>query len=208
MPPRPGARDELRDSLSRPGSERYRRSLLRPNALLLLPRLSTLSLACLLAAGGAAGVERAAAQVPLPEPGAVYSNGSVSLGHDVVVSVAEINELAVSSDALTLTVESGASAQDATTTYGVTTNGAGRKITVALSLPYATGLSLSVEAVAPAGATATARVLGTTALDLVTGLTRIATPGLALTYTATADAGVSPNGSGETRTVTFTLTDG
>ena len=161
---------------------------------------------CLLVGGGAADV--CAAQVPLPEPGARYGDGSAALGHDVVVSVSEINELSLSSDAVTLTVGTGSSVQDATTTYGVTTNGAGKKVTVALSLDYASGVSLSVASTAPAGATATARVLGTTAQDLLTRITRVAVAGLTLTYTADADAGAAPNAAGETRTVTYTITDG
>ena len=169
------------------------------------PPRPALLVALLLCGGGAAD-----AQVPLPGAVPPSTNRTAAVGHDVVVSVSEINELSLSSAAVTLAVGGGAAAQDATTTFGVTTNGAGKKITAALSLPYADGVALAVVAAAPAGATSTPRVLGTTAQDLVVGLARVAAPGLTVTYTATAEPGAQPTAAagGETRTVTFTLTDG
>lgn len=163
----------------------------------------------------AAPLPRAArAQVPLPEPGPASTGQQAALGQDVVVSVSEVNELSVSAVAVTLAVTATGSGEtttgDASTTFGVTTNGTGRKITGALSAPYAAGVSLSVELEAPPDAVATARVLGASAQDLLTGLTRTAASGLTVTYTATAEADAAPNAAsgGETRVVTLTLTDG
>ena len=158
----------------------------------------------------------ATAQVPLPEPGQAFGSGGGVIGHDVVVSVSPIYELAVSASDVTLTIggaEAGGSliaAESAGTTYAVTTNGTGQKITGALSAPFADGVDLEVALGAPGGAASTPRTLGTTAQDLVTGLTRLVADGLAVTYTATADVTVPPNAAtgGETRTITFTITDG
>ena len=160
----------------------------------------------------AAGAPRpAGAQVPLPEPGTRYSSSVAVLSQDVVVSVSAINEIALSLADVTLTVAASgggtAQAQDATTTYGITTNGSGKKITGVLSAPYADGVTLGVALQAPTGATATGHVLGTAPVDLVVGVARVAASDLSVTYTATADATATP-GPGETRTVTFTLTDG
>lgn len=158
-------------------------------------------------------VPGAQAQVPLPEAGALHGSLSAALGQDVIVSVSEINELAVSATTTTISVSGvvpggpSANETDATTTYGITTNGASKKITAALSALYSTGIDLAVELAAPSGATSTARTLGTAALDVVTNLTRVAEGTLTVTYTATVASNVPPNGAGETRTVTFTLTD-
>ncbi len=69
-------------------------------------------------------------------------------------------------------------------------------------------MTLTVDLAAPSGATsAGAQPLGTTAVDLVTSLTRVAQGGLGVTYTlsATAAAGVVAS---TTRTVTYTITGG
>jgi hypothetical protein len=70
------------------------------------------------------------------------------------------------------------------------------------------GVTLSVNLAAPTGATsAGAQALGTTAVDVVTGITKIAQGTLGVTYTlsATASAGVV---SSTSRTVTYTITGG
>ncbi len=159
--------------------------------------------------GPATGVR---AQVPLPEPGLQQSIGSASLAQDVVVSVSEINAFQVADGAVTLTVDAAVAGQgipavQTGTTYGLTTNGTGKKITAALSNEYAAGLTLALSLAAPAGAASTPRTLSTTAQDVVTGLSQIAASALAVTYTVSATLAAAPNAGGETRTVTFTLTD-
>lgn len=141
--------------------------------------------------------------------------GAAALSQDVVVSVSEINVLSMSAGAVTLTIDGAVpgqapgDAQDAGTTYGITTNGTGKKITAALSNPYASGLSLSLSLTAPAGAASTQRTLGPIAQDLVTGLSQVAASDLTITYTASATLEAVPNvgSGGETHTVTFTLVD-
>jgi hypothetical protein len=72
----------------------------------------------------------------------------------------------------------------------------------------AAGLTLSSNLSAPAGGTsAGSQSLSTVAVDLVTGITKLAQGSLGVTYTlsATAAAGVV---SSATRTVTYTITGG
>jgi len=71
-----------------------------------------------------------------------------------------------------------------------------------------TGVTLSATLGAPSGATsAGAKPLGTTAVDLVSGISKLNASGLALSYQldATAAAGVVASTS---RVVTFTITGG
>jgi hypothetical protein len=125
-----------------------------------------------------------------------------------------INQIAISAPSVSLAVSSATaggtpqSTPNATTTWAVTTNQTGAKVTAALSSAMPTGLTLSVGLAAPAGATsAGAQALGTTAVDLVTGLTKLNQSGLTVTYTlaATAAAGVVAPAS---RVVTYTITGG
>ena len=93
-------------------------------------------------------------------------------------------------------------------TWAVTTNQTGAKITASIGSNMPAGLTLSVDLAAPAGATsAGAQSLSTTAVDLVTTITRLAQSSLGVTYTltATAAAGVV---SSTSRTVTYTITGG
>ena len=99
------------------------------------------------------------------------------------------------------------SANDATATWAVTTNQSNAKITASINSAMPAGLTLSVALGAPAGSTAIGSSLGTTAVDLVTGITKLAQNALAVTYTldATPAAGVVAS---TTRTVTYTITGG
>lgn len=99
------------------------------------------------------------------------------------------------------------SATSTGSTWAVTTNQTGAKITASINSNMTAGLTLSATLGAPTGATsAGAKSLSTTAVDLVTGITKLAESGLAITYTldATAAAGVTSG----TRTVTYTITGG
>ena len=127
----------------------------------------------------------------------------------VTVTIREINELSLDG-APSLLVESttaGSEPDDATAegTYNVTTNETGRKITGSLDAPLPGGLVLKVNLAAPPGATSGGDVaLTSTAVDLVTGITRQFKSGGAITYTLQARmaAGVVPP---TTRVVTLTI---
>jgi hypothetical protein len=93
-------------------------------------------------------------------------------------------------------------------TWAVTTNQTGAKITASIASNMPAGLTLSATMGAPAGATSAGiKSLSTTAVDMVTTITKLAASGLALTYQldATAAAGVVTS---TTRVVTFTITGG
>lgn len=132
-------------------------------------------------------------------------------------SVAAINELDITAASVTLAVSTataGAQPSQATasTTYGITTNEASKKITCNLDTAMATGLTLKVTAAAPTGATSAGAVdiSAATALapaTLVTGITKVAASGLALSFTldATVAAGVVAS---STKTLTMTIVAG
>jgi DNA-binding response OmpR family regulator len=92
--------------------------------------------------------------------------------------------------------------------WAVTTNQTGAKITASLASAMPAGLTLSATMAAPAGATSAGlQPLGTTAVDMVTTITKLSAPGLALSYRLDASpaAGVV---SSTSRVVTFTITGG
>lgn len=93
-------------------------------------------------------------------------------------------------------------------TWAVTTNQSNAKITASLNAALPANVSLTVSLSGPTGATSAGpQPLGTTSVDLVTGITRVAESALGATYTlsATAAAGVVAS---TTRTVTYTITGG
>ena len=94
-------------------------------------------------------------------------------------------------------------------TWAVTTNQSNAKITASIPTAMPTGVTLSANMGAPAGSGSSAGYLslGTTAVDLVTGITKLNETGLSLSYKldATSAAGVL---SSTTRVVTFTITGG
>ena len=100
------------------------------------------------------------------------------------------------------------SATSAGNTWAVTTNQTGAKITASIPVAMPAGLTLSANLAAPAGGTSAGLLpIGTVAVDLVTGITKVFAAGLSLTYQldATAAAGVVPS---STRVVTYTITGG
>ena len=130
----------------------------------------------------------------------------------VTFQVNAINQISVSgSPSLlinTATAGSAPTSATAAASWAVTTNQTGAKITASLNSAMPAGLTLSVDMTAPTGATgAGATALGTTAVDVVTGITKLAQGALGVTYTldATPAAGVVAS---TTRTVTFTITGG
>ena len=128
-------------------------------------------------------------------------------------SVAAINQLALSGNTVTLNIVSAAAgsnptqATDNASTWAVTTNQSGAKISASLNSDMPSGLTLQVSLGAPAGASSVGAVtLSSASADLVTGVSQGAASGLAMNYTldATPTAGVTSG----TRTVTYTITGG
>lgn len=132
----------------------------------------------------------------------------------VSFEVQAINQLAVSGNPGALTISAATagnaptSVSNSSTTWALTTNETSRKVTASIDQAMPANVTLSVALGAPSGAaSAGTKVLGTTAVDLVTGASTVNQGTLSITYTlaATAAAGVVPSGS---RTVTFTLVAG
>jgi hypothetical protein len=138
---------------------------------------------------------------------------------DVTVVVEDVSALTVSGDpgtiTLTPTTASTVTGTDNTTTYSVATNGDNtnqKKITAQLDQIYATGIDLAVNLTAPSGNSSAASSAGSVTLtaapqDLVSNIYGLDENSLGIAYTASATFSANPNGAGETRTVTFTLTD-
>jgi hypothetical protein len=132
----------------------------------------------------------------------------------VTFAVSAINEISVSGNpgAMTVSAATAGSAPTAvsnsSTTYAVTTNETGRKITAEIDEAMPSGVTLTVALAAPTDASSAGVVtLGTVAQDAVTGISTLNESGKAITYglSATSAAGVQ---SSDTRTVTFTITAG
>ncbi len=131
----------------------------------------------------------------------------------VTFAVNAINQIAfVGAPSLTITTAVAGSAPtsvtDATASWAVTTNQTGAKITASIPTAMPAGLTLSSSLAAPALATSAGFLaLGTVAVDLVTGITRLAQGSLGVSYRldATAAAGVIASA---TKVVTYTITGG
>ena len=131
----------------------------------------------------------------------------------VTFAVNAINQIGFTgTPSLTITTAVAGSAPtsvtDATSSWAVTTNQTGAKITASIPTAMPTGLTLSVNLGAPAaGASAGYLALGTTGVDLVTAITKLAQGSLAVSYKldATAAAGVVTSA---TRVVTYTISGG
>lgn len=133
--------------------------------------------------------------------------------HSVTVMVNAINELAIDGGGITLTIDSATAgdnpdnATDETTCdLRWTTNEPNKKIVVKTSKAHPT-FTLKVAAVnATTGTAAGAVTLSTTDQDFVTGISK--TFGACnLSYTAIALASDGTDLTGETHTITYTLTD-
>jgi hypothetical protein len=144
--------------------------------------------------------------------GAASAASAQTATQTVTFQVDAINQIAFSgSPSLVINTASAGvdpTAATAGATWAVTTNQTGSKITASIGSAMPAGVTLSVNLAAPAGGTsAGAQALSTTAVDLVTGLTKVAQGALGVTYSlsATAAAGVV---SSTSRTVTYTITGG
>lgn len=128
----------------------------------------------------------------------------------VTFTISAINSLSVSGSPTlrVMTATAGSqpdAATDATTSYSVTTNEDGRKITGAIDLPMPSGVTLSIRLAAPAGGASAGDVaLAVAPADLVTSITRVAEVARPISYSmsATVQAGVVAPFS---RTVTLTV---
>lgn len=144
--------------------------------------------------------------------GAASAASAQTATQTVTFQVDAINQVAFSgSPSLvinTATAGVDPTAATAAATWAVTTNQSGAKVTASIGSAMPAGVTLSVNLSAPTGATsAGAQALSTTAVDLVTGITKIAQGSLGVSYslTASASAGVVASTS---RTVTYTITGG
>ena len=131
----------------------------------------------------------------------------------VTFQVDAINQVGVTgSPTLAITAAVAGSAPTSVTssgnTWAVTCNQTTAKITAAIGVAMPAGVTLSANLGAPAGATSAGlKALSTTAVDVVTGITKLNASGLTLSYQldATAAAGVITS---TTRVVTYTITGG
>ena len=131
----------------------------------------------------------------------------------VTFQVTAINQIAVTgTPSLVINTATAGSAPTSVTssanTWSVTTNQSTAMITASIPTAMPTGVTLSANLTAPAGATSLGlTALGTTAVNVVTGITKLNSAALGLTYQldATAAAGVVSSG---TRVVTYTITGG
>lgn len=131
---------------------------------------------------------------------------------NVTFQVDAINEIAFTGTPslaiVTATAGSAPTAEQATASWAVTTNGSNMKITAAINSAMPAGLTLTANLAAPTGgSSAGATSLSTTAADVVTGISAKAESGLNVTYelNATLAAGVVAS---QSRTVTYTITAG
>jgi CheY-like chemotaxis protein len=143
---------------------------------------------------------------------AASANAQTTASQSVAFQVDAINQIAVTGTP-TLTVNTAVagsaptSATSTGSTWAVTTNQSTAKVTASINANMPAGVTLSADLGAPAGATSAGpKALTTAAVDMVTGITKLAASGLTITYTldATAAAGVQSG----TRTVTYTITGG
>jgi CheY-like chemotaxis protein len=143
---------------------------------------------------------------------AAAANAQATATQSVSYQVDAINQIAVAGtpSLVVNTAVAGSAPTSATSTgstWAVTTNQTGAKITASINTNMTAGITLSATLDAPAGATSAGiKALSTTAVDMVTGITKLAATGLAISYQldATAAAGVTSG----TRTVTYTITGG
>lgn len=145
--------------------------------------------------------------------GATQVASAQTANQTVTIQVDAINVIAFAgSPSLTINAavagSAPTSATNATASWAVTTNQTGSKITASISAAMPAGLTLSANLGAPTGASSNGlTALATSAVDLVTGITKLAQGTLAVTYQldATIAAGVVASTS---RTVTYTITGG
>jgi len=136
--------------------------------------------------------------------------------HDVTITIAELNHIAVTGGNVSLTintVDAGMNPVDdtdnSTGLLWITNTGTAKRITAQLDADYASGITLTVAASdgSTVGTSAgTITLSSASAQNVITG-SQSEIGSSTLTYTASATASAVPNGAGETHTVTYTITD-
>ena len=147
--------------------------------------------------------------------GALLSHSAFaqSATQTVTFEVDAINQIAMTgSPSLLINAATAGSAPtsvtSSTNSWAVTTNQTGSTISASVAAAMPAGVTLSVQLAAPSGGTSTGmQAIGTTAVSLVTGVTKVNATGLGVTYqlAATAAAGVITS---STKVVTYTITGG
>ena len=134
----------------------------------------------------------------------------------VTFEVTAINEISVSGDPASLTINAATAGSeptpvtDSSTTYSITTNGSSKKITAGISAIMPTNTTLEVELASTAGTSqGSVDISNATTgseVDVVTGLSSCTESAQTITYTfsATIAAGALTS---DTRIVTFTIAD-
>lgn len=144
---------------------------------------------------------------------ALGAAGAQTATQTVTFQVDAVNQIAVTgAPSLTInTATAGSGLTSATSsgnTWAITTNQTGAKITASIASAMPAGLTLSANLGAPSGATSAGlKALGVTAVDMVTGITKLSASGLSLSYQLDANASAGVVASG-TRVVTYTITGG
>ena len=124
-----------------------------------------------------------------------------SAAHAIKIEVDPANRIEFSG-ARSLPMNSSAAAR-----WVVTTNESGTKVSASLNAPLPSGIVLSARLAPPAGARSSgARKLGTTAVDLVTGISRLYSGSLPAVVRVEAPA--SAKVTTTSRTLTLTVTNG
>jgi hypothetical protein len=131
----------------------------------------------------------------------------------VNIQVGAISVMSLAAGTPTLTVSTASAGVDPTpataaSQYNVTTNQTNQKITAKIDLAMPAGITLAANLVAPStGASAGSQVLGTTDVNLVTGIATLAQANVGITYTLTATAAAGTLAA-TSRQVTYTITTG
>jgi hypothetical protein len=144
---------------------------------------------------------------------AMGSVGASAQTQTATFSVSAINQIAfVGTPTLAITTAVAGSAPtsvtDASSTWSVTTNQTGAKISASIPTALPAGVTLSVNMTQPTGGASLGyKPLAVAPVDLVTGITTVAQGSLGLTYKldATVVAGVVTS---QTRVITYTITGG
>jgi hypothetical protein len=140
----------------------------------------------------------------LAAAGLICATSGIALASDtatqmVTYQVEAINELSVSGNPEALIINAAVagaaptSVNNDATTYAITTNETGRKITGAIGTAMPAGVTLTANLTAPTGGSSTGAVtLTTVAQDLVTGISTLNESGKGITFdlSATSAAGV------------------
>lgn len=133
----------------------------------------------------------------------------------VTFQVTGVNRISVSGNPAILTINTAdagselTDATDATTTYSITTNQTNQKITGHISIgSMPTDVTLKVALAGSPGTTAGAVSLSSSAVNLVTGITKSKATGQTITYTLSSTLDAAVMASASNVTVTYTVTAG